>query len=241
MMQRQVTIAKDADIDLEALAVHPLIVKCWRLPRGYTLFEQYHPVFEHTCNSDYEAARAALRAEPYKSQHDAARLGWRKLLAPAYADGKGDHMFVLMTQTATYWFEGRERYTIKWPRIGVSKNWEGLSRIRIVGRLFLAIPEAVENLKTVFSEWQKAIPGEVVQAGDLVFTGDGLSANYEFEGPCGDATMALFMLLTATRHLTSLEAIGFFLPDDYSTLFWHPGGEGEKMPQGGWPSGGAGG
>jgi hypothetical protein len=235
MMRRQVTIAKDIDIDCGLLAIHPLVVKRWKLARGYMLFEYYHPAFDKTCDSDYESARLALQTEPYKSQDRAVRLEWRRLLSPAYAGGQGDHMFVVTTRIATYWFEGRERYTMAWPRVGFSKQWDSSSRIRIAGRLFLAEPETIAGLQAVLSEWHETVPGQVVQAGPLIFSGEGFNATYEFSGPCGDATIALFMLLTVTRHLTSLEAAGFFLEDDFATPYFHPRGDGDKMPQTGWP------
>jgi hypothetical protein len=240
MAVRQVIIAKDADIDFDILAKHPLVKKVWRLPRAYTLFEYYHPVFEHTWNSNYKAATAARQTEPYKSQTHAAEMETRNLLGPlyhAYA-GQDYHMHEEVSRTAWYWFKGREKLTLKWPRIGHSKDWESSSTVRIAGRLFIAMPETIEGLDAVLSEWRDCMDGfgEIKRAAELRLEGDGFSADYEFAGPCGDATMALFMLLTVTRHLTSLEAVGFFLPGDFSTPFWHPRGEGEKMPQGGWAS-----
>jgi hypothetical protein len=237
MRQRQVIIAKDMDVDFDALARHPMVIKCWRLPRGYTLFEYYHPVFERTWDCDVEAANAARRVEPYKSQTLAAEMEVRNMLAPLYRNYSGQqdyHMYVKCPRTVRYWFCGREKHTMKWPRIGCSTGWQDSPSIRIAGRLFVAMPETVEGIETVVSEWRDCLAGEIRRAGEFTFTGDSFRAEYDFAGPCGDATMALFMLLTATRNLTSLEAVGFFLAGDFSTRYRHPRAEGEEMPQSGW-------
>jgi hypothetical protein len=133
--------------------------------------------------------------------------------------------------------QGRERETIKWPRLGLSKGWESSLHIRIVGWLFLAIPETVQGLRGILLEWHDCLAREIRHAGELTFTGDAFTANYEFNGPCGDAVMALFMLLTITRNLTSLQAVGFFQLDDFTTPFFDIRGENrEEMPQTGWPA-----
>jgi hypothetical protein len=110
-MKREVTIAKDEDLDLGLLADHPLVVKHWKLPHKCNLFELYHPVFEQVHHSDPEVVKATRDTEPYKSQAWEVELERRKLLAPLWRlfesrDVQIPYMHYQFSQTVHYWFKG---------------------------------------------------------------------------------------------------------------------------------------
>jgi hypothetical protein len=229
MRVRRVIITKNANVNnIETLPLHPNVRKCWRLPREYVLFEFYHPVFERIYDQDPAVANAARSDEIVRSQTAEAIAEERNLLAPLYRDiGNPSNALTLLvpSKAATYFFVGRGKGRISWPRTGYSPGWESSTRIRVDGRLFMALPEAVEGLRTVLREWSDSMTkiGEMKAIETLIIDGTHFSAICEFEGPCGDAAMALFMLLTETRNLSSLEAVGFFFPDDISSTLFEAG------------------
>ncbi len=95
-------------------------------------------------------------------------------------------------------------------------GWETAETIQVTGRLANAIPETVEALTRISKEWldSMAALGQISQSRPITFSDWNFNATYTLTGTCGDATMALYVLLTETRKMTSVEAIGFFLPTD---------------------------
>jgi len=236
MRIRYVVVTRDSDFaDIEALPRHPYVVKCWRLPRAYTLYEFYHPVFDRTYDSDHEVCNAAHMDPVARAQEQEVFAEERKLLAPLYREVANPRRgpFSMRSRTTDYLFFGRGKNSIKWPQIGTSAGWGEARTIRISGRLLATAPEAIEGLRTVFKEWVdcKTALGELTSAEELRFSGGHFTSTCEFAGPCGDAVIALLMVLTATRKETALAAIGFFHPEDYSTLFQKRDGPGKDSAQ----------
>jgi hypothetical protein len=219
-MMREVIITRiDNLIPIEELQHHPIVRKCWTLSRGQTLLDLYAPVLD-----DPGIGTAARHQEPIKSKLTAYYDEQAKLLAPLYkcvSRSEAEMALVPGTQSL-YHFLGKDKYRIRWPEIGYSRGWEVAHTIRISGRLVAAIPETVEGLNSVVGEWLGSMASriQIVLESPLRFEDRDFTLPVKFETACGDAVMALYMLLTETRSLTSLQAVSFFVPDDFSS----PGG-----------------
>lgn len=230
MRIRYVAINRDTDFaDVEGFARHPHVVKCWRLPRAFTLYELYAPVFDLIWDPDLSNA-ARLDPEVRRRTNE---VYWERnrQLAPLLRDvpDPNHRPMDVRAITAHYHFFGLGR-SYHWPQLGTSVGWGEARVIRIAGRLATALPENVRSLQALFSEWADCMTrlGELTRA-PVIHLSDGyFSEVFEFSGPCGDAAMALFMLVTDTRKLTSLQAIGFFHPEDYATAFSQRVGPGES-------------
>jgi hypothetical protein len=233
MRIRYVAINRDSDFtDVEAFASHQNVVKCWRLPRTFTLYELYAPVFDLVWDPDL--CHAARLDPVVREQENEVYWERNRQLAPLLREvaDPNNHPMDVRAITAHYDFFGRGR-SFRWPQLGTSPGWGEARVIRIAGRLAAFTPEKVQSLKAVFKEWGDRMRdlGELTSAGELGFSGAHFNAMCEFGGPCGDAAMALFMLVTDTRKLTSLQAIGFFHPTDYETPFRQRNGPGESTQQ----------
>jgi hypothetical protein len=230
--RRRVNITNNVNLtDLGTLPTHPNVRRCWRLPRAYTLFEFYHPIFEIAYSLEKTLDQSGANEEEVMAVVKAALDEESNLLAPLYAGVKRRSrcvQLVVPLKTVLYQFLGRSRVT--WPPFGCSPDFEAAQSIRITGQLAVATPEALEGLKATFAEWldSMAEQGEIIRAAPTRFTGNDFSVICECTGGCGDPAMALYMLLSETRTLTSLEAVGFFLPDDFSSPFLEVGGLGKS-------------
>ncbi len=152
----------------------------------------------------------------------------RNLLAPLYRKvpnprrfGEGRNGFLCLTHAASYTVFSRGEESFQFPEFRGSKNWDEASTLRVAGRLVMASEETIGGLQGVYGEWVDCMTGysALVRAEALEFSGEYFSSTCEFSGVCSDAVLALFMVLTATRGLTSVEAVGFFHPEDYATQY----------------------
>lgn len=238
MCARRVIITRASEVgNPEELASHPNVRGLWSLPRGYVLFEFYHPVFEQIYETTPGVASSARRLESVRRETAQAIAEEQRLLSKLHRDmpDSSDALMLLVpSQASFYSFLGRNKRTFPWPSLGCSPFWDTSRKIRVAGRLVANVAETVSGLKSVLEEWSDSAPpvNSVRMGSDLHFEGEYFSFKCDFSSPCGDATMALFMLLAATRSLTSLEAVGFFLPGDYSTPFRQIGSP-EKSDQAG--------
>ena len=217
MSRRDVKITRDINLtDREGLSRNPRICKVWHLPWGYTLFESATSASPVLGNEEFNAARNGVLNEE------------EKLLLPLYqvVNRSRALMLLIPTKTVFYRFLGMEKDRMPWPRIGLSPGWEVSRKIRIAGQLVAAIPETIEAVNNVLREWSSVMAGlgQVEEVPPATFSGRTFSITCEFIGPAGDPAMALYILLTETRASTSLEAVGFFLPEDFTTPFLEIGG-----------------
>jgi hypothetical protein len=223
MSSRRIKIVHTSDLtDPGELEGHRFVVKCWSLPRGFWLFEWYDPVFERTGRDPDVVSRIMeVNAEA------------RRLLDPLFLeDGDliGPPGFVWFGCETYYHLAGhRGKKASRWPQFGSSELWNLRNRIRISGRLARPGPQTIDALEAVFKEWSDCMVGlrQLTGRTALRFSDENFSSICEFVEPCGDATMALFMLLAATRKETTLGAVGFFYEDDYETPFRTHNGPGE--------------
>ena len=236
MRIRRVIITRESSLaDIEALQQHPNIKKCWRVPERYTLFEFYHPVYEHIYDNNPRVSNNAWQNPSIKFQAAEAVKQERALLAPLYRQvGSPSNAGLLLvpSRTAMYHFLGNTRDRIHWPFLGRSADWETSLVIRIAGQLGAVDPEKIEALRLVLRSWEDSMKSfrELVHLDEMAFHDSRFTITCSFSQACGDATMLLFMMLTESRYLICLDAVGFFLLDDHSAPFIEIGGS-SKIPQ----------
>jgi hypothetical protein len=205
--------------DIGALLRHENVIKCWRLPREYVLFEFYHPVFDHIYEINPQVKHTALGNESIRSQTAAASAIERGLLGPLYRKTQSPSdavMLLVPAKTVFYEFLGARKGRIPWPDLGCSPGWESVRSVFITGQRESVSPEKEAALKEVFQEWLDTMKelGVMNQADSIRLVGHSFETVGEFTEPCGDAAIALYMLLTETRKITTVQSIGFFAPTD---------------------------
>jgi len=194
----------------DTLAGQPFIAKCWRLPWQWTLLE-----LSADLNAPYGDPIVALEAHYTREFRRVCFVGSAVILG-----GGISYTFPAAGMTGSRGL---------WPMVGRSENWSASRTIRVVGVVRTSASETAEAVRAVLGQWFGFMGGveKVVCLSGPQFADDYFCATYEFGGPCGDATMALLSLVVKTRRQTSIRAIGFFLPDDYSTPFRGVMGRGE--------------
>jgi hypothetical protein len=218
MFMRQVIITRYSNVaDPHGLSKNKLVRKAWKLPRGYFLCELFDPVFESIYNWDMAKQRAAFADAGIRARSASIVAEEMALFAPLYGQEKRRSPFLRLgvpCQSVLYRF--LDKQPIRWPELGNSLNWESSRSIDITGELKSTSQEVAEGLRILFQEWVDALAalGELSRAHPIIFTGENFSAECEFTGPCGDAAMALYMLLTETKKITSVQSVGFFLLTD---------------------------
>ena len=212
---RQVIITRESNVaDPNGVSKNEFVRKFWKLPRGYILCELYDPIFE---SRDMDKHLAAHADEGMRARIAEVIAKEVALFAPMYGREKRRSPFVklgVIYPTGDYRF--LDKRPIQWPELGHSPNWESSRSIDITGELKSASQEAAAEFERVFQEWVDAMTalGEISRAHAITFAGEKFSVECEFTGACGDATMALYMLLTETKKITSVQSVGFFLPTD---------------------------
>jgi hypothetical protein len=218
MFMRQVIITRYSNVaDPDGISKNKLVQKAWKLPRGYFLCELFDPVFEAIYNWDMAKQRAAFADEGIRARSAAVIAEEMALFAPLYGQEKRRSPFVKLgvpCQSVLYSF--LDKQPIRWPELGHSPNWETARSIEITGELKSALHKAPEELSMSFQEWVDAMTalGEISRARPITFSDENFVTKCEFKGACGDAAMALFMLLTEAKKVTSVQSVGFFLPTD---------------------------
>lgn len=236
MRIRRVIITQESSFaNIDALQQHPNVMKYWRVPKRYALFEFYHPVYDHIYDNNPAISNTAWQAPSIKLQAAEAVEQEKALLAPLYREvGNPSNAGLLLvpSRTAMYYFLGTAKGRIEWPFLGRSPDWETSHVIKIVGQIPSINPARIEELRIVIRCWEESMRGfgEPVHLDELEFYNSRFSLLSRFTAECGDATMLLFMLLAESRHLICLEAVGFFLLDDIYTPFNEIGGS-SKIPQ----------
>lgn len=223
MFMRQVIITRYSNVaDPKGLSKNKLVRKAWKLPRGYFLCELFDPVFESIYNWDMAKQRAAFADEGIRARSAAIVAEEMALFAPLFGQEKRRSPFLKLSvpcQSVLYRF--LDRQPIRWPELGYSPNWETVRSIEITGKSKSISQKAAEELKILFQEWLDAMTalGEINRAHSITFTSEKFIAECEFTGACGDAAMALYMLLAETKKITSVQSVGFFLPTDINRRY----------------------
>jgi hypothetical protein len=209
---RKVVITKDSNIsDVESLVHSVNVKKCWRLPRGYTLFEFYHPVFERLYDSDPQVSNAARLEAFVQEQSKMAHEERRRLLAPLYK-GKPwtfqpvQLFFPGVTAMTEFLGEGK----VDWPEVRLPvEGWETNREAKLRVRLVIMTEDTTRELRKIIDLWGKSgiVQGEIEKVSPLSFEGREAEFSCKFQHGGRDAIMALYMLLTDTRALTSLESL----------------------------------
>ncbi len=215
MRIRRVIITKQSNIaNATELHNHPCVRRLWKLPLGYIMFEFYHPVFEKIYNDDLEKSNAARMEESVRHDTATAITEERKLLGPLYQQfqNPSDALTLLVpSTTAVYHVLGKGKGQLPWPDLVCSKGWELSNRLQVRGTMVSAIPETVSSLEMIIKSWTKSMRdiGAINRVGDISLIGQSFKVIAECSGACGDAAMALFVLLMETRQTTSVQTVQF--------------------------------
>lgn len=214
MRNRRIIITRETNIeDVSRLEVHPNVRSVWWLPRGFVLFEFYHPVFELIYSENLAIANAARVNEEVRQQTADAVSVEQRLLAPLYtAIGHSSDALTLMVPArgATYHFVGKGKGHISWPELKSSDGWERARKMRVEMVLVSSIPETSNALEHVIADWSESLRGPAeMKVENVSRINDGMVATVHCSTRIFDAAMALFILLTETRHLTSLCSVCF--------------------------------
>lgn len=223
---RRVNITRDQNIEAqEQLSHHPNVRRYLRFPWGYTLFEFYDPIFE---------SKEVVNCSQPQSEETRARLALliseeRKLLSPLY-EGRPErwqgNQLVLPLETGIYRVLDKQRSN--WPWFGCSPGWESDTKIKISGMLRASTPDSQESLENMFAEWASWAnsSGRLTSKGQLTYLDAIFSVVCSFNEACCDSCIGLYLLLAKTRKETSIEAVGFFRPEETSPKFYEIGGTG---------------
>lgn len=226
MVFRRVNITRDENIEAqEQLSHHPNVRRVLRFPWGYTLFEFYDPIFE--------SEEVANCSQP-RSEETGARLALliseeRKLLSPLY-EGRPNYwqgnQLVLPLETGVYRVLEKQRGN--WPWFGSSSGWESDTTIKISGMLGVSTSDSRKSLENRLSEWASwaNASGWLASRRELAYHDMRFSIICSFNEFCCDPCIGLYLLLAKTRKETSVEAVGFFRPEETSPKFYEIGGTG---------------
>ena len=234
MKIRRVILAQNGCFeDVARLPSHPNVRKYWSLPRDYALIEFYHPACQRIYDSDPSVSSAAWADISVRNAMVEAGAVERELLGPLsrqVPDLSDAVLLGIPSPSVIYDFMGSGKGQMRWPEIGLSPSWETARTIRVVARLAVVVPELMSAFESVVLTWQDCMKqfGEIKTCGPLSGSDGEISCVFSFREGCGDAAMALHMLAADTRHLTSLNAIGFFAPGDVSSPFLEIGGPGKS-------------
>ena len=215
MRIRRVIITRESNIgERESLQKHPNIKGVWRLPFNYVMFEFYHPIFERIYEDNLEASNAARTEEQVKVQTSAAMSEEGRILAPLYAEisQPSDALTLLVpSKGAMYHFVGKGKGQIAWPELNCTKGWELARTTRVEMSLISSVPETLNNLDKLITDWAASLKniGAPVRIDNVTHAGESVTAIFESSPAAGDAAMAFYILLTETRHLTSLYRVSF--------------------------------
>jgi hypothetical protein len=225
MTWRRMNITRDENIaDAGGLSRHPNVRRYLHFPWGYTMFEFYDPIFESVYGVD-----PARHSEATRSRLATLMREERDLLGPVYK-GRPDHwqgnQFGLLLKTAVYRVIDKKK--LAWPWFGSSPAWEIKRRIKVEGRLKATTVGIRDSLGSAFGEWAEwaTALGELERMAQIAYDDKKFSVLCDFSNACGDVCVALYLLLTKTRRQTSLEAVGFFNPEESSSTFLEIGGTG---------------
>jgi hypothetical protein len=161
--------------------------------------------------------RSSLNDESIRAQEAAAIQEEMKLLAPLYGNEKSQSRFIrLAVLTSTTFYQFMDKRPIRWPQIGYSKDWSSAQTIHVAAEVESVSRDATVAFNIVFQEWANSMTaqGQLRQVHPLLQTDCKVEFICEFREACGDAAMALYMLLTDSRKMTFVQSVGFFLSTD---------------------------
>lgn len=174
---------------------------CWQLPAGHTLIAVNDPVFQNpkTLLAPSNAGAAAIMEEAF-------------LFAPFYQQVRSlaDILsFKVSTRTVFYHLVTTSRRLLEWPRLEVVPDWQVVQQIQIACHFPRQDPSQLGFLDAVFDQWQSCMSRLRVLRNfiRITFEPDTYIARCAFHHSAGDATMALFMLLSSTSNETFLQSV----------------------------------
>lgn len=231
MALRRVDITRSVNIsDLETLRNNPHVRNPWVMPWKFTLFEFYDPIYEQLGNPASGISDVTEWTEETRRYMERLVDTERDIMSPIYR-GRPRHWqgnrLALFLKSAIYRIVDKQTLALPW--LGQSADWEVATRIRIAGRLRkAAYSDVLENVVAQWAEWLQTA-GQEPKRENLEFKGNDFHFVCEFRGTCGDSCLALYTALIATYQKTSIEAVGFFLPEQTELRYLEIGGRGEIL------------
>jgi hypothetical protein len=207
---RKVIITKSGNlVGLQDLITHPEVLKCWQLPREYTLVEVRDPTL-HVIESDIPCPPARCAA--------LASMGEGMLFAPFHKRMKSPASLAtlhLRTHTAAYHLIAETRRVSQWPLVAFSPSWEISPHIEVRCRLNSDLADRFEALETTIFEWALGMKqlGKPCALAPVLSHRRKHVVRCQFAEPCGDQIMALLMLLAEAATDMCLKSVGFRLFD----------------------------
>jgi hypothetical protein len=233
MALRRVNITRSANIaDLRSLEKNRFVRKAWVMPWGFALLEIYDPIFGQLDDPSFRYDDPTRWNEEIRSYVRQIVDTERSILAPLYK-GRPRHWqgnkLGLFLRSVTYKILDSKRLELPW--LGQSTDWEIATAIRIGGKL--REPASSKPVQDVLDRWLNWLPsvGKPPKMGDLRVNGKDFYVLCDFPERCGDACMALYTAFIAMPKDTSVEAAGFFSPDQTLLRYFRIGKPGEVTAQ----------
>jgi len=226
---RRVNITRTVNVaNATAVWTNPRVRKAWLMPWEFTLFEFYDPIYEEMDNPSSQLSDPTEWSEETRRYMAELVEAERSILAPVYR-GRPPHWqgnkLGLLLRSVIYRIIDRRKLYLPW--LGYGPDWEMKTKIRVCGRMHDSAKfTTLEGVVVTWLRWLKSV-GQRLEADQLSCTGPDFEFLCQFPESCGDACMALYSALVASHKATSIQALGFFLPDQIEFRYLEIGGEGE--------------
>ncbi len=228
MAQRRVEITRTVNIaDVEDLGKNPLVRKAWVMPWNFTLLEFYDPIYERLDDPSSDLSDPTQWTDATRARMNEIAEAKRKIIGRLYT-GKPRHWqgnkMGMLLGSVVYRIVDDKKMNLPW--LGYSVGWETARVVRICGRLGETKTDRFQGLLQGWSNWLSSIH-QAPQLSPLSTSGSDFSLLAEFPEACGDQCMALYTALVASEKKVSVEAVGFFSPEEQELRFRQVGALGE--------------
>jgi hypothetical protein len=205
---RKVIVTKASYISFDELARNPRVRKHWLLPRGFMLIEMMHPA---------SRGAAAKRAQP---QIAAALEEEAALFAPFYRRVRSLAEIMTLqirTRTASYHLCAAGPTIVRWPNLRVPDGWDVQTAMDITCKFSTSIAARM-SIRRIFNEWRSCLTGlgELATFEARSRVAGQYAGKCKFTGCCGDATIALLILLAGEGARLRLQSVHLSAEPDAS-------------------------
>jgi len=215
MRVREVIITDQENV-IDISQAHPNIKKVWTLPRKIVLFEFYHSLNELLYNNDPNIVKKAYEDKKIFNKMAEVKKIKYEIFKPLYkkiADSSKQVMLFIPTISTNYFFLGKNKDKISWPEIDnlilSKKNWELQKNLNLSIFIKAINPKKKNIFNEVLIEWENfCIKEDIVSNIDLLkFEDSNIFISCQFKESCGDAFMALYMIITKLKNDLSIKSI----------------------------------
>lgn len=194
------------------------------------LFEFYDPLLEAIHDPENPLSEISNHNEDIQQKLRELMAEERRILEPLYR-GRALHWqgnaFGAFMKSGIYRILDHKGVELPW--FGGCSDWDLAISSRICGKLWETDARSQDSLKKVIKEWFGWLRslGENLSATEVSFNNDDFWLACDFGSPGGDACMALYAALLATRKSTSVRAAGFFEPSQRKLSYTRIGKPGQ--------------